>query len=457
MNKFYSKKVSHFGRCLLLATAATLAAPALEKAVNAAGFNVDLGAKAFAQDTKKKRALPGISEAFFKKLGKVADLASPPERKDGTQPPGDFNAALKELKDVEKDCSKCNAYELAQIYNYYGWIYYSLEDFKNSIKYYRKVIEQSPNIPWGLELQVTYTLVQLMFAQEDYADALKMLNTWMGISDTIGDDAYYLKSQICYQMDDKACALENINIAVKMAEKDGNVAKEPWLSLQKALYLEKEDYKSSLPIIEKMVRHYPKKSYWQQLAGVYGMLEREKDQYYTLDAAYTMGALEKEQQLLNLAYLSMANEYPYKAAKIVEKGMKDKIIAENAKNLETLAIAWRQAKDTDKAIPAMQRAAEKSDNGDLYGQLLGLYLYIDDNKKAVEAGKKALAKGDLKRAGEINLNLGIAHLELAQYESAIKAFKKAKEDKRVKRTADNWLQHAQREKFRAEQLAAAAG
>lgn len=454
MQSKYSKKIGRVGRSLLVATLATLAMPAIDNALSASGVDLNWVADASAQGSKKeKRALPGISESFFKKLGKVAELASPPENKDGTQPPGDFKAALEEVKKVEKGCDKCNKYEWAQIYNYYGWIYYSLEDYKNSIKYYKKVVEQSPEIPWGLELQVTYTLVQLMFAQEQYADSLKMLDTWMGLSDTVGDDAYYLKSQICYQMEDKSCAQENINTAVKMAEKDGNVAKEPWLSLQKALYLEKEDYKSALPIIEKMVRHYPKKSYWQQLAGVYGMVEREKDQYYTLDAAYTMGALEKEQQLLNLAYLSMANEYPYKAAKVIEKGMKEKVIEENAKNLETLANAWRLAKDNDKAIPVMERAASKADNGDLYGQLVALYLYVDKTKQAIEAGNKALNKGGLRRVGEVHLNMGIAYLEDTQYESAIKSFKKAKEDKRIKRTAENWLQHTQREKYRAEQLA----
>lgn len=455
MKSKHSKKIGALGRSVLLAAAATFVAPAvLDRAASVLGADIQAMPRAFAQGSKKeKRALPGISESFFKKLGKVAELASPPE-KNGVQPPGDFKGALQEIKKVEKQCDKCNKYEWAQVYNYYGWIYYSLEDMNNSIKYYKKVIEQSPQIPWGLELQVTYTLVQLMFSQERYAEALKNLNDWMKISDTVGADAYYLKSQICYQMEDKKCALDNINLAVKMVEDKDQIAKEPWYSLQKALYFEKEDYKSALPIVEKMVRHYPKKSYWQQLAGVNGMLEREKNQYYVLDAAYTMGALEKEQQLLNLAYLSMANDYPYKAAVIIEKGMKQKVIDESAKNLETLASAWRLAKETQKAIPVMDRAASKSDSGDLYGQLMAMYLYIDKNKEAVSAGKKAISKGNLRRAGEIHLNLGIAYLELHNYNDAIKSFKKAKEDKNVKRTADNWLQHAMREQYRAEQLAA---
>ncbi|SMF54964.1 Tetratricopeptide repeat-containing protein [Alteromonadaceae bacterium Bs31] len=401
----------------------------------------------------EKRALPGISEAFFKKLGKVADLASPPEDKNGKAPEPDFRGALKELQKIEKGCSKCNQYEMAQIYNYYGWIYYSLEDYSKSVQNYKKVVQQSPMIPWGLELQTIYTLAQLEFSQERYKESVALLNKWMGLSNTVGASVYNLKSSICYQMDDKKGSLAHINIAVKMIEEKGQVAKEPWYSLQRALYLEKEDYRSALPILVKMVRHYPKESYLQQLAAIYGMLEQEKKQLGVLDATYLSDGLDKEQQLLNLSYLMIQNEYPYYAAKVLEKGMKDKVVKRSERNLETLAKAWGQSQEKKKAIPVMAEAASMSDTGDLYVLLLGLYLDIDNNKKAIEAGKKALKKGKLKRPGELHLNMGVAYVELKNYESAIKAFEKAKEYKRTKKFAESWLQHAKQELYRQEQLA----
>lgn len=436
---------------LVVAAAGFIAPVALDKLVESAGFESALVASAVAQGSKQeKRALPGISEPFYKKLGKVADYASPPE--DSDRKP-DFKAALAELKKLEKDCEKCNAYELAQVYNYYGWIYYMLEDIDKSILYYDKVVQQSPMIPWGLELSTIFTLAQLEFSQERYDAALKRLNRWMSLSDTVGADVYYLKSQICYQTEDKKCSLDNILTAIKMVEDKGQIAKEPWYGLQKALYLEKEDYRSTLPILEKLVRHYPKKSYWQQLSSVYGLLEQDKKQLGALDATYVMGGLDKEQQILNLVYLLIQNEYPYRAASVLDKAIDDKIAKRNEKNLETLAKAWSQAKEKRKAIPVMTEAADLSDTGDTWGLVMALYLDVDDSKNAVKAGEKALKKGKLERPGDIHLNIGIAHVDLHEYEAAIKSFRKAEEDKRVKRIAENWRKYAQSELDRKRQLA----
>lgn len=435
-----------------LSAFAFFAPVAIDQALESVGFESALVQKAEAKKEQEKRRLPGISESFFKKLGRVSDKASPPE-KNGVTPAPDFKGALKELRDIEKGCKKCNEYELAQIYNYYGFVYYSLEDVDQAIKYYAKVVEQAPMISWGLQLQVMYTLAQLEFSQERYPQALKRLNAWMEYSKTVGPDVYYLRSSICYQMDDKKCAIDNIKHAVKMVEDKGQTAKEAWYNLQKALYLERESYKDSLPILVKLVRHYPKSSYYQQLASVYGMLEQSKNQLAMMDAAYIMGGLTSEQHLLNLAYLMLQNEYPYRAAKILDKGMKDKVVKRTERNLETLAKAYGQSQEKRKAIPLMKEAAKLAENGDLYGTVMSLYLDLDDSSNAIKAGRAAIKKGGLKREGEIHLNMGVAYIDMKEYAKAITSFKKAKKDKRTSRFADSWLQHAERELYRQEQLA----
>jgi len=454
MNLFFAKSVRAVNSMLLtVAVTGFLAPVAIDKALNSTGFDSLLVSEALAQATpREKRKLPGLSETFYKKLTKVTALAAPEADKNGVTPPADFRGALAELKKIEKGCTKCNQYELAQVYNYYGWIYYSLEETENAIEYYDKVIAQSPNISWGLELQVRFTLAQLQFSLENYPDALKRLNEWMSLSETIGDDVYYLKSSICYQMDDKVCALKAINTAVKMVEGKGKIAKEAWYSLQRALHLEKEDYRAAEPVLLKMVRHYPKHSYHHQLASVYGILEQIDKQLAVLEASYISGGLNREQQLLNLAYLMLQNDYPYRAGIILAKGMKDKIVERTEKNLETLAKSWSLSQEKRKAIPVMAEAAKLSDDGDLYGVLMGLYLDVDDSENAIKAGKDALKKGDLDREGDINLNIGVAYMELDKFSDAITYFKKAKKDKRTKRFAESWLAHAEREEYRQKQL-----
>lgn len=452
-----AKSIRALPSVLCLSAAVLTGSVVVDKGLDAVGFESSLISKSHAQAKKEqeKRRLPGISESFFKKLGRVSELASPPE-KDGVTPAPDFKGALKELDDIMDYCGRkdrCNGYELAQVYNYYGFVYYSLEDIDNAIKYYSLVVDQAPEIPWGLQLQVMYTLAQLEFSQDRYQAAFKRLNEWMEYAETIGPDVYYLRSNICYQMEDKNCSIDNINLAVKMVEDKGQVAKEPWLSLQRALYLEKEDYKSALPILVKLIRNYPKASYYQQLGGIYGMMEQPKKQLAMMDATYLMGGLTTEQQLLNLTYLMIQNEYPYRAATILDKAIKDKKVKRTERNLETLAKAFGQAQEKSKAIPIMEEAASLSDTGDLYGTVMSLYLDLDKSKEAVAAGRKALKKGKLDREGEVHLNMGVAYVELKEYKKAIDAFNKAAKDKRTKRFADSWLQFATRELYRQEQLA----
>jgi tetratricopeptide (TPR) repeat protein len=356
------------------------------------------------------------------------------------------------LNDVKEDSDKWNGYELAQLWNYYGFVYYSLERYADALKAYERVVSRPDDIPEGLETATLYTMAQLYFIQEDYRKAIDILTRWMNVSPIVGADAYVLRGQAHYSLNEFNKALPDINWAVNDYEGKGKVPKENWFALQRAIYYEKGDNKKVVEILEKLVRHYPKASYWRQLGGMYGAVNREKDQLHALEAAYLMGAVSNEKELLNIAYLFLGEEVPYKAAKIIDKGMKDKRIEPTSKNLETLAAAWRMAQEVKKSLPEMEKAAAKSDTGDLYARLAGIYLDNDMHDKAIDAGEVALKRKGIKREDQLQIVLGMAHVNKKQYDAAIKAFKKAAEDKRSKKFADQWIQYAAGEKERERQL-----
>jgi len=403
----------------------------------------------------KTRKTPALREKVFKQLAKVQELTNPDTEKDPDAKPN-FPEALKELREISAgtERGKWNQYELAQLYNYYGFVYYTLENYPEAIKYYKLVVAQSPQIPEGLEVGTLYTIAQLYFVQEDYRNAIVSLKKWMELSPIVGADAYILLGQAYYQINDMKQALTNVNIAVKRYEEKGKIPKENWFSLQRALYYDKGDNKKVIEILEKMVRHYPKATYYKQLSGMFGAVGREKDQLHMLDAAYQMGAVTKEKELLNLAYLYMGEDYPYRAARLVDKGIKDGNIEATSKNLELLATAWRLAQEVKKSIPEMEKAAKKSDKGDLYARLAGIYLDNDLHDKALEAGATALKRGGIKRIDQLQIVLGMANANKKNYSEAIKAFKAAAKDKRSKKFALQWIQYCESEIKREKQLAA---
>ncbi len=137
-----------------------------------------------------------MSEKIFKSLAKVAEYASP-EEGSGKEP--NLKAALDELKKIEKRCEDCNKYECSQIYNYFAWISYTLEDTDNAIKYYKKVVEQSPDIPIGLELYALKYISQLSFTIDKLDDLIIYLDKYIALAEEVGADIYQLRASICYQ------------------------------------------------------------------------------------------------------------------------------------------------------------------------------------------------------------------------------------------------------------------
>ena len=177
-------------------------------------------------------------------------------------------------------------------------------------------------------------------------------------STIVGADAKVLLAQIYYQLERKADSLRMLEEAITDVESKGILPKEGWWSLQRVLYYEKGDYKRVVSILEKLIKHYPKWTYWKQVGGMYGELERESDRLVATEVVYLNDQLDKESQVMSMAYMYLGAEVPYRAARIIEKGMKDKIIERNAKNLAILGTAWYQSKDLVTALKSLESASK---------------------------------------------------------------------------------------------------
>lgn len=432
----------------------------IDKASQSLGRAISFSSNVYAQGEQQKkvtRRLPGISEKVFKGLAKVTEFASPDTDKKPDAKP-DMKRALKELKKLEKSCEECNGYEKSQVYNMFAFVAYSLEKYEDAIGYYKKVVAQSPNIPVGVELQSLMYVAQLSFQQELYDQSLKHLDMWMNLANetgnNVGAEIYQLQAIICYQGDKKKCAFDSMKKAVDMVEASGNIADETWYNLLRSLHIERESYKDATAILEKMLRHYPKKSYWAQLGSMYGLLERSKDQMSSMATANFMGAHTKEKDYVNLASLYLVDDAPYLATKVLENGLKAKVVTRSEKSLNLLADTYKASKETKSAIKVLEEVAKSSKSGNAYAEIAGLYLDLDQPAKAIKAGKKALKAGKFTKEadGLLHINMGMAYFDLKQYSNAIESFDKASKIKRHRKFAVSWKNYAENEKARYDGL-----
>ncbi|MFT6274121.1 MAG: hypothetical protein ACJAZ0_000209 [Halioglobus sp.] len=412
----------------------------------------DLGMTAFSaavaqEETKKKpeatRRTPALRNKVYEKLAE-AQLAA--EDKDWI--------TAREVLDGMLDAGgkkALNSYELANVYNLYAFVYYSAEDYKNALKAYENVVAQ-PDIPLGMEISTKYTIAQLYFVQEDWKAGVAALLDWFDATETQPANAYVLLAQGYYQLKDYDNALFNVEKAIDMYKAKDKIPKEQWYNLARFLYFDKGDTNSTVTILEEMLVYFPKKQYWVQLSHMYGEQKKEAEQLSAMDTAYIQDMLDKGQEQITMAYLYLNAEVPYKAAKVMDKGLKDESIESKSKNYEILGNSWRQAQEIEKAIPAMELASAKSDAGELYARLGNVYLDGDQFKKAISSINKGLKRGGVKRPDTARLVLGMAYFNDKQYNNARKAFKAAAKDERSEKYATQWLKYLENELSRQQKL-----
>lgn len=431
--------------------AALLALPllALQLVVSQALMDgaVTIGVAFAAEKEKKKpqetRRTPALRNKVYERLSEAQVFIEAKQ----------YAEAIEVLQKMEEAGGKraLNSYELANLYNLFAFVYYSQEDYKAALGSYEKLVTQ-PDIPLAMEINTRYTIAQLYFVMEDWANGVEALHDWFKVAETPSARAYILLGQGYYQLKDYDNALKNTLIAVNMYKDKGKVPKEQWYSLLRYLYFEADNISMTVATLEEMIVYYPKKQTWVQLSHMYGESKQETKQLAAMETAYVQDMLDKDREQITMAYLYLNADVPYKAARVLEKGVGNKSVEDSSKTLEILGNSWRQAQELKKAIPVMEQAAAKSEKGELFCRLGSVYLDNDNFKKAITANRKGLKRGGVKRPDSCQLVLGMAYFNVKNYAGARRAFKQAAKDKRSKKYADQWMKYMNNEIERQKKL-----
>jgi len=407
---------------------------------------------AVAQEDKKEERKTtqtgSMSEKVYKKLAEAQALAAP---EDPAAKP-DFAGAVAKLKEIEA-MPKLSEYEQAQLYNFYGFVYYSQEQYAQSISAYQKVLKLV-EIPPGLRNQVIYTLAQLKFTTEKYQEAIDLINDWLKTQENPGPEPYVLIGTGYYQLEQMDKIIPPLEKALTIAAERGSKPKEQWYLLLRVAYWEKGDTKKVKELLEILVTNWPKKEYWAQLSAVYGEMDNEPKQLSAYASAYDQDLFTNNSEYMQIAQLYLANDVPYKAAKILERGLANDIVERTAKNLRLYSQAWALAREDDKAIPPLKEAAKLSKEGELDLRLAQSYLNLSQYKSCISSARTAIKKGGIKRTDVANMILGMCLFETDDLSNARAAFSKAARDERSEKSARQWLLYIKSEEDRIERLEA---
>jgi tetratricopeptide (TPR) repeat protein len=418
----------------------------------------EAGGDAVAQDKKEKKKdskapMEGRKTESLSK--RVYELITEANEKVDVE---DYAGAVV-LLDKVKAMPKLSTYETAQLYTFYGFLYFNAEQYDKAIKAYNTVLAQ-PELPPAIFQQTIRTLSQLAFVTEDYQLAIKYANQYM---DTVGPepDMYVIIGTAHYQMvseknnataADYDKVIKPVEKAIALANERGTSVKEQWWLLLRVGYWEQDNFSKVRDILEILVINWPKKEYWTQLSGMYGELKDERKQLAAYEAAYDQGLLTKSAELVQMAQLFMQADVPYKGARVLEKGFKAEIIERKVRNLRLQSQAWQLAREDRKAIPPLKEAAGLSDDGELFSRLAQSHLNLSEYKSCITASGKAIKKGDLKNKGNTYLIQGMCQFELDKLADAKASFRQAVKHEKVAKNARSWIDFVESEESRLQQL-----
>jgi tetratricopeptide (TPR) repeat protein len=394
-----------------------------------------------ARDNKKTKQAQAVSKAVYDKIIAAQEKVEAE----------DYNGALRDLQILNNN-AKLTEYEKSNVLNYIGFVYYNIGNITGAIATYVEMLRIA-SLEERIRKQTIYTLSQLYTMEEQYTNAIRLLEEWFTLELNPRSDPYILYAQNLYQVNRFQDMIKPIETAIQISIEGEKPVKEDWYVLLNFAYFQQEDYRKVRDIQKILLANWPKKRYWFSLAGAYTELDEENNLFASYDASHTQGLLEKESEFVTMAQLLMQHEVPYKAGKLLEMEMEKGIVARNAKNYRLLSQAWSVAQEDEKSIPALKEAARLSNEGELNLRLGNAYLNLGQYPACVSAIQKGLKKGGIKSPDNAQISLGMCLYSQQKYSASKNAFSEARKTRRSRKISNQWINVIDNEIERNEQVA----
>ena len=413
----------------------------------------------------KLKSMPGTTERAYKTLIKVQELME-------VEPP-QFGEAMAILK--KQNLDRLNSTERASFLQMMAAVAQNMDGMDEALGYYKDMLGLSA-ISYSQRDQITFVVGQIEFSNGNLTEALTYLEDWFqyqpapSITNLIilanvyyvagmGEDVPKAESEKQFRT-----AIEFFNWAITKAITDGKEDKENWYAVLRTIHNNLEETDKVLEYAELLATRWPKKAYWTQLSGLYaqaatddGVSEAdaallEKKQLAAYELAHRQGMLDKGREFETMAQLYLYHEVPYLSSKTIAESFEKGLSEENQRNFNLYATGLVSGKDLEDAVVPLRKAAELSNNGNLYIQLANVFLQIDKYKEAAEAIQLGLDKGDVRRPDQSSLLQGQAYLSLEMFDEARKSFREAGKDERSEKNANNLLRYVDNEEKRIKDI-----
>lgn len=391
-------------------------------------------------------------------FGSVSAFAQAPEcsgknaklSKKISKPMGDALDALKvqnwqevlnKTKEAEADPSPKGPYDTYWIHNLLGKGYTGLKQYKEAAEQF-EIIKDTPCMSDLERGEFLRLMTKIYYQLDNYPKVIE--HGTKALAATGDPDLSLYLGQAYYLSKDYSNSRKVMEGVVAKLEEQGKPPGEQNLRLIHGACVSLDDEACQTTQFEKLVRHYPKPEYWENLVNTLfnDKKSTDKQQLNIMRLATHVGAVKEPLKYEEIAQIAIAQGLPGEAQTLLEDAFNKKYIVEPRqidRDKKLLAEA-KAAATGDKATLAQQDAAARANaagNADV--KIGAAYLSYGENAKAIEALQRGISKGSVRDPDEAAMLLGIAYMRSGNKEEAAKAFNTVKVDATMTRIAKLWL------------------
>ena len=278
------------------------------------------------------------------------------------------------------------------------------------------------------------------YALRDYRSAAATYEK-LGAQGALTADDLTLLATCQMQLKDYSKAPGTIEKAIAANDKAGRSAKNgALLEMLNSAYFETKNDAKRMQVLHRLMVVAPKSSTFKQLASAYEV-ESAKDPVVMINV-YRLGAqkgLLSGEHYAKYAETALDLSSPGEALSMLEKGMASGAIKKDDRNNRLLQDAKSQVDRLKVTVSQQEKEALATKTGEPEAKLATAFFTLKNYPKASEAAQRAVAEGNLKRADDVNMVLGISLANSKKSADAKKAFAAAAAaNSKTRSVADLW-------------------
>jgi hypothetical protein len=377
-------------------------------------------------------ASASIQTAFAQEAAKPAEGAKPPENTVRAEVGKPIQAARDLIQAKKYRDALAKVHEAEAVPNLTPYEKFAVDltrgsaaqgagDVDTAVSSFESVVS-SGRLPPADQLKVVGAIAEMRYQQKDYAKAISWAQRFEkeGGSDT---GIHQVLIQSHYLSGNNAEAARLLKDEIEADEKADRAPTEERLQFLASCYVKMNDTSGYVQALEKLVAHYPKKTYWADLISRVrrkpGYSERLDLDVLRLQLA--TGNLSKPTEYMEMAQLALQAGFPSEAKKIMDQGYSSGLLGKGAeadRQNRLRELANKQAAQ-DVASVSSESEASGSKDGDALIAIGYNYVLNGKAERGLALMEQGLKQGPLKHPEEAKLHLGLAYAMAGQRAKAI--------------------------------------